>query len=272
MNWPAISAIVQKDLSVALRTRAVIMPLVVVPLILLVGLPVAMGFVVSFADQMGTTIAQTNGLDGTIPSGALEAAQELTRPRAGLIFFLIYLIAPLYLILPIMVSSVVAADSFAGEKERKTFESLAYTPTSDRELLLAKLIGGWVPGVMVGIGGFIVYTIVADLVTWQVIGRLILPNPLWLLLAFWVGPGAAGLGLGVTVLVSARVNTFQEAYQIGSLIVMPVVILLIGQVSGAFFLNVQFVAILGLLLWLLNIGIFFAGARLFKRSEVMARL
>jgi ABC-type Na+ efflux pump permease subunit len=39
-----------------------------------------------------------------------------------------------------MVSSVLAADSFAGEKERKTLEALLYTPTTDRELFTAKLL------------------------------------------------------------------------------------------------------------------------------------
>ena len=151
----------------------------------------------------------------------------------------------MYLILPLMVSSVVAADSFAGEKERRTLEALAYTPTTDRELLLAKMLAGWFPGVMVGIGGFVVYTIVADLVALQVVGQLILPNLFWLLLAFWVGPAAAGLGLGVTVLVSSRVNTFQEAYQMGSLIVLPVVILMIGQIAGVFYLSDWLVLAIG---------------------------
>jgi ABC-type Na+ efflux pump permease subunit len=171
-----------------------------------------------------------------------------------------------------MVSSVVAADSFAGEKERKTLEALAYTPTTDRELLLAKMLGGWIPGVLVGLVGFVLYTMVVDFVTWRVTGNIYLPNFFWLLLAFWVGPAAAGVGLGVTVLVSARVNTFQEAYQLGSLVVLPVVFLMIGQLSGLFYLNTAFVFVIGLLLWAINLILFFAGAATFRRSELMARL
>ena len=39
-----------------------------------------------------------------------------------------YLLAPLFLIVPLMVSAVLAADAFAGEKERKTLESLLHLP------------------------------------------------------------------------------------------------------------------------------------------------
>ena len=39
-----------------------------------------------------------------------------------------YLLAPLFLIVPLMVSAVLAADAFAGEKERKTLEALLHLP------------------------------------------------------------------------------------------------------------------------------------------------
>ena len=39
-----------------------------------------------------------------------------------------YLLAPLFLIVPLMVSAVLAADAFAGEKERRTLESLLHLP------------------------------------------------------------------------------------------------------------------------------------------------
>ena len=248
MNWRAIRAITRKDVSVALRTKAVVLPLIIVPLLLTVGLPLMIGGITIFAQRAGATTNDIEEMAAMIPPAVRDSFAGLNDAQAGMVFFLVYLFAPMYLILPLMVSSVVAADSFAGEKERKTLEALVYTPTTDRELLLAKILGGWIPGVLVGILGFAAYTVVADIMAWQAIGRLILPNASWLLLAFWVGPAAAGLGLGVTVLVSARVNTFQEAYQLGSLVVLPVLLLLIGQVSGVFYLNVSFVALVGLAL------------------------
>jgi ABC-type Na+ efflux pump permease subunit len=272
MNWRAISAIVRKDVALALRTKAVAMPLLIVPLLLMVGLPLLLGGIVLLTESMGMSSSDIDELQRTIPPHIQPALAGLTAAQAGLVFVLVYMFAPLFLIVPLMVSSVVAADSFAGEKERKTLEALAYTPTTDRELLLAKMLGGWIPGVLVGLLGFVLYTSVVDFVTWRVTGNIYLPNLFWLLLAFWVGPAAAGLGLGVTVLVSARVNTFQEAYQLGSLVVLPVVFLMIGQMSGLFYLNTIFVFVIGLLLWGINVVLFFLGSATFKRSELMARL
>jgi ABC-type Na+ efflux pump permease subunit len=272
MNWRAISAIVRKDVAVALRTKAVAMPLLIVPLLLMVGMPLLLGGIVIIAEGMGVSSGDIEDLERAIPPHIRTQLLGLSAAQAGLVFALVFMFAPMFLIVPLMVSSVVAADSFAGEKERKTLEALAYTPTTDRELLLAKMLGGWIPGVLVGLLGFLLYTIVVDLVTLRVVGVIYLPNLFWLLLAFWVGPAAAGLGLGVTVLVSARVNTFQEAYQLGSLVVLPVVFLMIGQMSGLFYLNTGFVFGIGLLLWIINVVLFFAGAATFRRSELMARL
>ena len=57
-----------------------------------------------------------------------------------------FLFAPMFLILPLMVASIIGADSIVGEKERKTLEALLYTPATDRELYLAKLLSAVVPG------------------------------------------------------------------------------------------------------------------------------
>lgn len=272
MNWRAIFAIVRKDVGVALRTKAVAMPLLIVPLLLMVGLPILLGTMVSFAETMGLSSSDISEMERAIPASLRPMMVGLSAAQAGLVYALVYLFAPMYLILPLMVSSVVAADSFAGEKERKTLEALAYTPTTDRELLVAKMLGGWVPGLVVSLGGFVLYTIVVNLVTWRVVGQVLLPNQFWLLLAFWVGPAASGVGLGVTVLVSSRVNTFQEAYQLGSLVVLPVVFLMIGQLAGLFYLSVWLVFVVGLLMWLVDVGLVVAGSAMFKRSELLARL
>src|SRR5690606_13395110 len=133
------------------------------------------------------------------------------------------LLAPMLLLVPLMTASVIAADSIAGERERRTLEGLLLTPLSDRELLAAKLLGAWLPAVVIGIGGGVAYAVVADLAALGAVDGLLFPNVLWLLLVFWVGPAMAAVGLGLTVVVSARVTTVQEAFQVAGLVVLPVV-------------------------------------------------
>ena len=60
-----------------------------------------------------------------------------------------------------MTSAVIAADSFAGEKERKTLEALLYTPTTDLELFTGKVLAPWLAAVAVSTIGYVVFVAVA---------------------------------------------------------------------------------------------------------------
>ena len=170
-------------------------------------MPLIFGLILRMGGESATSQDMQSMLE-LIPPGIADRFAGMDEQQAALTYALLYFFAPLYLLLPVMVSNVVAADSFAGEKERKTLEALLYTPTSDRELLWAKLLAAWIPGVVVGLLSFVAYCIVVDIVAWPVVGHLLLPNLLWLIIALWVGPAAAALGLGAAVLVSSRGLSF----------------------------------------------------------------
>jgi ABC-type Na+ efflux pump permease subunit len=272
MNPEALRAIVRKDLTAVARSRAVLIPLIMVPVIMLVLIPALAAFAPRLTELPGSTLSQFQTFLERAPAGLKASLAGYTPAQQIVVLSLVYFLAPLYLIVPLMVSSVIAADSFAGEKERKTLEALLYTPTSDRELFLAKALSPWLAAVAVGLLGFLVYSGVANLVTLLTLDRLLFPNALWLALALWLGPALAGLSLGTTVLVSARVNSFQEAFQLGGVIVLPVVGLLIGQVTGLMYFSVGLVLLLGLLVWVLDAVVLHLAFRLFRRDQLAARL
>jgi ABC-2 type transport system permease protein len=147
-----------------------------------------------------------------------------------------------------------------------------YTPPSDREHFLATVLSAWLPALAVSLGGFVLYGLVANLAAWPVMGRIFFPNTMWWALLLWVAPAAAGLGLSSMVLVSSRVSGFQEAYQLGSVVVLPVVLLVIGQAMGVMYLSIVFVLLLGLILWLVDAALIAFGVRQFQRGELIARL
>ena len=68
-----------------------------------------------------------------------------------------------------------------------------------------------------------------------------------------VAPGVALVGLTVTVMVSAKAETANEATQKASLLVLPLVLLAVGQFTGLFFLTPVL---------LLGIGVVFLAAGL----------
>lgn len=272
MNRRAIRAIAAKDLRVVLQSRMVLIPIILLPLIMLVLLPGGMALAPS---ALGGTTEALSDLDRMLEGmpSSMQAELASYNPSQRIIALMIlYLLAPMYLIVPLMVASVIAADSFAGEKERKTLEALLYTPASDRELFVAKMISAWVPAVVVGLVGFVLYGLVANLAGWPTMGRVFFPNATWVVLALWVGPAVAGLGLGATVLVSSRVATFQEAYQMGGMVVLPVIFLVVGQASGVMYLGLGLVLLLGLVLWIVDAALLWVGAKTFRRGELMARV
>ena len=270
MNWRAIQALMRKDLKVVLQNKGVVIPIVVLPLILFIVIPGLVLFIPS-----ATSSANNNDLAqlmAMVTPGLRDQLVGLTPDQAGAVFFLVYMMAPLFLIVPLMVSNVIAADSFVGERERKTLEALLYTPTTDGELLVGKMLSALVPAIIVSWAGYVLYSVVADLASAQLMERALFPNPLWNVIALWVAPAAAGLGLTSMMLVSVRAKTFQDAYQTGSLVVLPIVLLLIGQIAGVLYFNIWLALGLGLVLWIIDAVLLFYGRQTFHRSELIARL
>ena len=271
MNTRAIFAIVRKDLKVALQNKGVVLPIIILPLILFVVFPWVMVYVSSLTDVSGTSFSNVDEILARMPVGLLNELSGYTRDQQMIVFSLVYMLAPMFLIMPLMVSSVLAADSFAGEKERKTLEALLYSPTTDRELFTAKLLGAWAAAITVALFSFVVYAVMVNAAGWQSIGHLFFPNWMWIALVVWVTPAVAGLGLIVMVFVSVRAQGFQDAYQTGGLVVLPVLALMIGQISGVMYFSLGVVLLVGLVIWLLDLVLLGFASKSFRRGELMTK-
>jgi ABC-2 type transport system permease protein len=261
-----VTAIVRRDLTVVRRSRAVMFPIVILPVILFVALPALVA--------VGLRLGQDQ-LAELVP--LLEAMPETMRRQLGggtteqqlLVYLFEYQFATFFLIIPLMVAAVIAADSFAGEKERKTLEALLYTPTTDLELYVAKLIGPWLAAMAVAVGGVVLYAVSVNLAAGDAAGRLLIVGPLWLVVVFWLSPAVAALALGVLVQVSARVRGFQEAYQLGGVVVLPVIALLAAQFAGVLFVDMLLALVLGGVVWLTAGVVLWVGYRTFRRERLL---
>lgn len=271
MNHRAILTVVRKDLKVVRQNKGVVLPIIIVPLVIFVLLPGLAALVPSLLDNAGSAPDQLEQLLARMPLGLQRELVDLNLNQKVIVLFLVYLLAPMFLILPLMVASVIAADSFAGEKERKTLEALLYTPTTDRELFVAKLLSAWLAAIAVAAAGFVLYALVANAVAWPVMERVFFPNVMWLAMIVWLVPAVAGLGLLVMVLISSRAQGFQDAYQLGTVVVVPVLLLVFGQAAGAMYFNAGLVLLLGLMVWLLNALLLWFCGHGFKRELMLTR-
>jgi hypothetical protein len=271
VSWRTLRTLALRDLKVVTRSKAVMVPMIVVPLLFIVLLPAAVGL---FAPQMAAAgeVEEFAAFLEMMPAAMRERFAGYDGAQIIVVAMLEHFFAPMFLIVPLMVASTIAAGSFVGEKERKTLEALLHTPTTDTELFLGKLLASWVPAFLVGLGAFVLYALVVNLSAWPVMGRIFFPSATWVALVLWLAPAAAGVGLGAIILMSSKVSTFQDANQLAALVVVPVLLLVLGQIAGVLYLNVVAVLLMGLFLWLVDGVILWFGIRTFKRSEIIARL
>lgn len=275
MNARTIRTIMVKDLKEVLQNRGAWVPAVVVPIIFLVALPLAIIMVPPQVPGFAETLSSPQGLRmimGQLGPYLGDALQGLSDVQALIVLATGYLLAPFLLIMPLMLSTIVGAESFVGERERKTLEALIYTPASDGELFLGKVLASVVPAVALTWVSFLVYGTVVTVASWPAMGRLWFPPAAWWPLIFWLAPAVATLGMGISVLISVRARTFMEAYQMTGSTVIIVLALVAGQATGVLFLSVGVTLLLGLALWALDAGLVWLGIRTFARASLLARL
>jgi ABC-2 type transport system permease protein len=261
-----VIGIIRRDLTVVLRSRAVVLPIIIVPIVLFVGLPLLIVFGLRLGQEQ---LAELAPLLQALPEGMRNQLGDGPLLQQALVYLIEFQFASLFLIVPLMVAAVIAADSFAGEKERKTLEALLYTPTTDLELYLAKLVAPWTAAMAVSLVGFVLHAVSANVAAGAEAGRLLVITPLWLVVVLWLSPAVAALGLGALVQVSARVRGFQEAYQLGGLIVLPIVLLMVAQLAGVLFLDFAFAVLAGAVVWLVAGAVLWLGFRSFRRERLL---
>ena len=269
MNWRAIRAIVVRDLRLVARAKAVMVPLIIVPVMFFVLFP---ALAVVGVRAGGEAIEELRPLLEVLPPEITRTLGPGPLERQILVYLLEYQFATFFLIVPLMVCAVIAADSFAGEKERRTLEALLYSPTSDRDLYLAKLLGPWLAAIAVSVIGWLLFAILVNVLAAGDIGRPVAISVLWLLVLGWLGPAVAALAVSVLVVVSARVRGFQEAYQLGGVIVLPVVALVVAQLVGAVVLDARLAILLGAVVWGIAGTLLFFASRGFRRERLLRQV
>lgn len=269
--WRNIWALARKDWIEVRRNKTAWVPMMIIPAVFVILFPVLILFV-SRMPQAAQDLYSDPDLVAflsNMPPAMLAHLEGLDFAGAGVVLFLGYFYAPFFLIMPIMFASVIAADSFAGEIERKTLEALLYTPLSDAELFLGKVTAAGLPALAVTWASFLLYTVVVNLVGLPVVGRVWFPLPAWYPLVFWITPAVAALGIGATVLISIKAKTFMGAYQSGSALVLIVLALMAGQISGVLYLSVSVGLVVGLVFWIAAGVLMTLAIRAFNRRTIL---
>jgi ABC-2 type transport system permease protein len=275
MNWTNILAIAKKDLMEVRQNQGAWIPMLVVPLIFIVVFPLAFLILpaqLHLSDESLGSTAQLKVLMQNMPQAMTQSFAGMSTYQSMVLLVLGYMFAPMFLIFPLMFSTIIASESFAGERERKTLEALLYSPASDADLFLGKVLAAGVPAVGITWISFFFYTLVTNVAGYQLFGGIWFPLPTWWALIFWVTPAIALFGITFTVLISIKVQTFMAAYQTSASTVVLVLPLVGGQLSGVLYLSVGVGMLIGLFLWAVDAVLAYFAIRSFNRSRLLVNL
>ena len=237
-------ALIYKDVKEVLLSKEMLLPLLVVPAIFAVVFPIGLLIMVKFE----------NSLQDFEPLIKLIGNTEQFTSNSQLIIHMgmNYIFPIFFLLIPLMASSVIGAGSFVVEKERKTLETLLYTPISIKEIFAAKVIGTTVTAYFVTFIAFLLFGIVMNIGGLVYFGRLIFPSEKWIALMIFVVPAITLFGVALMVRISAKAETFQEAQQKSGFIVLPVIFLAVGQITGIFLIGTRVMILMGIVLYAID--------------------
>jgi len=274
MNWRSIRAIAMKDFKEVRQNKAAWIPALALPLVFAVGMPLLfIGLpqlipVKDVASEMG----DIQDLIVRMPANVQQVFASTSLEQAFVIYGIGFMLAPMFLIMPLMFSSIIGADSFVGERERKTMEALLYTPTSDGTLFMGKIIASVVPAILLSWLSYVIYIVVVNATSWPLFGHIWFPLPAWWPLMLWLTPAISLLGMSATVLISSRVKTFMEAYQLTGSLVVLVLALMVGQISGVLYLGVFSTFAIGTLVWIVDAVLIYISVGTFNRTSLIAKI
>jgi ABC-2 type transport system permease protein len=168
----------------------------------------------------------------------------------------------LFALFPAAIASMIAADAFAGERERRTLETLLATPLPERAMFIGKILCAVVFALLVSITSLLSALIVVTIRFGPT------PLPLTLLVSTIGGSLAASLFTSATaVVISSRITVARSAQQIASMVSIAFVFgaaSLLGPgrtISVALLLQIELAAIV------VALTLAMIGTRAFRRDR-----
>jgi len=218
-------ALIKKDIRAVTANKNLFMVLLIVPLVMTIVLPSILLLSIGLMPMDSSDLQDLLSLlPGELAGGDLrEAAIRLMLNNIVPVFFLL---------IPIMAATVVAASSFVGEKEKRTLETLLYCPLSLREIFSAKIMASFALSQFVSLLSFAAMTFVVQAELWFITGGLMLPGLNWLVMMLLVSPAVALVAITLIVRGSAKAKTMEESQQRSVFLILPVILLAVGQFTG----------------------------------------
>src|SRR5512136_349154 len=109
MNWRAIFAIVRKDLKVVRQNKGVVVPVLIIAVIFFVVLPGLSALIPAAVNGMNNDAGEVEKIINGLPAGLQQELSALNLSQKATVIILMYMLAPMFMVVPLMVATTIAA-------------------------------------------------------------------------------------------------------------------------------------------------------------------
>lgn len=260
MELYQLQVMIRKECNELVKDKSLLLSILIVPIIFSIVLPLIL-LLLGTRQEVSSSIIGLNSFLEEFK--IIRYPNYITSVTLPLYTIFAYFFLPLFMLLPVMISTVLASTSFIGEKEHKTLEGLLYTPISSKMLVLGKAFGCAIPAIILSTISVFLYTLIVNAVGWSYFGNFILPNMTWILVIFLISPLLILLSILLVIGCSQYLKNSKSAQGLAMIIVAPIFGIIISQSTGVLILGVVEALIYGLVLILTDIIAFILVMRLF---------
>jgi ABC-2 type transport system permease protein len=257
-----IKTIILKEWAEMFKRRMVIFTVIFMPM-LFSALPLIMLYT--------TRDAGVNELTSEMPAQFSSICPEGLTGGACFQVYMVYQFLILFMMIPLIIPVNIAAYSIVGEKTTHSLEPLLATPITTSELLTGKNLAAAIPAILATWAGFLVFAVGSFLIVknTQVVRALL--DPMWLLAIGVAGPLMAFLSVNFSLMVSSRVNDPRVAEQLSAVVILPVLALFFGQITGFLLIDQSIVLLLIAGLIIIDFVMIYFTVRMFQRETILTR-
>jgi ABC-2 type transport system permease protein len=197
IDWHAVKVLARKEIQQVLDFRKPTFFIIVVSILLVFIFPVI------------------------VPIFFALGFQPFGKPLLEGVRFLATFMMPIFLLYPPGITNAIATDSFAGEKERKTIETLLLLPCSNSTLVISKVLVSIFPAFLVLFGGFLSLGIVSNISIGSH-GIMIIFNEIeWYMLIFIAAPLFIMVNALCGILASIIARSVKSAQNLSNIPLIP---------------------------------------------------
>jgi len=145
-------------------------------------------------------------------------------------------------------------------------------PATDFELLIGKILSVYIPAIAIGFVSNLIYFLVVKLYIEVAYNVFLLPHPVYLVTVFLLAPVFAFLVIELSVFISIISSDIRKAENLSGTIVLPIVILIVGTLSGTIILTLTEILVITIVLSAISIGLIKVLESEFNREKLITSI